>query len=233
MAKIRVHELAKKLERTNREVMDALKGIGVDVKSHMSNVEDTQAEKIREKFKMTGKEQKVESPNNEKNLNKQEETPKKKKNIIRVYHAQNASDGGRRKQGERKKGDRRPGQGRPQNSNRPAQNAAVGKPQGERAAENRENNFRGNNNQGGAPRNGEGRPAQSRQGGRQEGQEGRRTEIIIAVTVPRTVKAAVRKGREDRRAEMEETAPAVLSRNDRITARKAREDRRAAAVEDL
>lgn len=48
MAKIRVHELAKKLERTNREVMDALKGIGVDVKSHMSNVEDTQAEKIRE-----------------------------------------------------------------------------------------------------------------------------------------------------------------------------------------
>ena len=170
MAKIRVHELAKKLERTNREVMDALKGIGVDVKSHMSNVEDTQAEKIREKFKMTGKEQKVESPNNEKNLNKQEETPKKKKNIIRVYHAQNASDGGRRKQGERKKGDRRPGQGRPQNSNRPAQNAAVGKPQGERAAENRGNNFRGNNNQGGAPRNGEGRPAQSRQGGRQEGQ---------------------------------------------------------------
>ena len=74
MAKIRVHELAKKLERTNREVMDALKGIGVDVKSHMSNVEDTQAEKIREKFKMTGKEQKVESPNNEKNLNKMEET---------------------------------------------------------------------------------------------------------------------------------------------------------------
>ena len=63
--------------------------------------------------------------------------------------------------------------------------------------------------------------------------EGRRTEIIIAVTVPRTVKAAVRKGREDRRAEMEETAPAVLSRNDRITARKAREDHRAAAVEDL
>ena len=59
--------------------------------------------------------------------------------------------------------------------------------------------------------------------------EGRRTEIIIAVTVPRTVKAAVR----NRRAEMEETAPAVLSRNDRITARKAREDRRAAAVEDL
>lgn len=45
MAKIRVHELAKKLERTNREVMDALKGIGVDVKSHMSNVEDTQARK--------------------------------------------------------------------------------------------------------------------------------------------------------------------------------------------
>ena len=170
MAKIRVHELAKKLERTNREVMDALKGIGVDVKSHMSNVEDIQAEKIREKFKMTGKEQKVESPNNEKNINKQEETPKKKKNIIRVYHAQNASDGGRRKQGERKKGDRRPGQGRPQNSNRPAQNATAGKPQGEKTAENRENNFRGNNNQGGAPRNGEGRPAQNRQGGRQEGQ---------------------------------------------------------------
>ena len=106
MSTVRVYELAKELNVSNKEVLDFLKSKNIDLTSHMSNVEDTQAEKIREKFKMTGKEQKVESPNNEKNLNKQEETPKKKKNIIRVYHAQNASDGGRRKQGERKKGDK-------------------------------------------------------------------------------------------------------------------------------
>ena len=50
MSKIRVHELAKKLGRQNREVMDALKAAGVDVKSHMSNIEEDQAAMIEKKF---------------------------------------------------------------------------------------------------------------------------------------------------------------------------------------
>lgn len=141
MAKIRVHEMARELGMTNREVMDTLKSLGIDVKSHMSSVEDTLAKRVREKYEIIRKEQKVEAPNNEKNVNKQEETPKKKKNIIRVYHAQNASDGGKRKQGERRRGDRRPGQGRNQNSNRPSSQAP--RNQEERASENQEMNAKG------------------------------------------------------------------------------------------
>ena len=44
---------------------------------------------------------------------KNEETPRRKKNIIRVYHAQNASDQGRRKREPGEKRSQRPGQGRP------------------------------------------------------------------------------------------------------------------------
>ena len=38
MTKLRVHELAKELDKTNKEVMDVLKEKQVDVKSHMSTL---------------------------------------------------------------------------------------------------------------------------------------------------------------------------------------------------
>ena len=40
MPKIRVHELASKLGRSNREVIEFLKANGVEVKSHMSTLEE-------------------------------------------------------------------------------------------------------------------------------------------------------------------------------------------------
>ncbi|MDO5135517.1 MAG: translation initiation factor IF-2 [Eubacteriales bacterium] len=103
MSKIRVHELAKELGRQNREVIELLKAEGIDVKSHMSNVEEPQAAMVREKIKNTGKGKKIEleTPKTEEKVltagteAPKAETPKKKKNIIRVYHAQNASDGGK------------------------------------------------------------------------------------------------------------------------------------------
>ena len=49
----------------------------------------------------------------ESNEIKNEEAPRRKKNIIRVYHAQNASDAGRRKREPGEKRSQRPGQGRP------------------------------------------------------------------------------------------------------------------------
>ena len=51
MAKIRVHELAKELNRENKEIIQALLKNGVEVKSHMSNVEETDAGKIRGRIK--------------------------------------------------------------------------------------------------------------------------------------------------------------------------------------
>ena len=51
MTRIRVHELAKELGKQNREIMELLRAEGIDVKSHMSNVEESQAAVIRKKNK--------------------------------------------------------------------------------------------------------------------------------------------------------------------------------------
>ena len=40
MAKLRVHELARELGRENKEVIEFLKAQGVDIKSHMSSVDE-------------------------------------------------------------------------------------------------------------------------------------------------------------------------------------------------
>ena len=137
MAEIRVYELAKELGRQNREVIVELKKNGVDVKSHMSRIDGPSIQLIKEKFSQMGKEQitKVEnSRTEEKTVTSKPETekteaPKKKKNIIRVYHAQNASDGGKNRP-KRPAQDKRPGarpQQKPQTAKRTA-DSAVRKP---------------------------------------------------------------------------------------------------------
>ena len=134
MAEIRVCELAKELGRQNREVIEVLKANGVDVKSHMSRLEEPCVRMIKEKFLQMGKEQitKVENSRTEEKTvtSKPEaektEAPKKKKNIIRVYHAQNASDGGKNRP-KRPASDKKPGarsQQRSQTAKRPAETAA-------------------------------------------------------------------------------------------------------------
>ena len=103
MPKIRVHELASKLGRSNREVIEFLKANGVEVKSHMSTLEEPSIRLIKQKFLTRGKEQitKVDNSRTEEKTvtarpeADKAEAPKKKKNIIRVYHAQNASDSGK------------------------------------------------------------------------------------------------------------------------------------------
>ena len=134
MAGIRVHELAKELGRPNREDIETLKANGVDVKSHMSRLEESHIRMIKEKFSQMGKEQiaKVENSRTEEKVvtskpdTEKAEAPKKKKNIIRVYHAQNASDGGKNRP-KRPAGDKRPAgarPARPQGAKRPADTAA-------------------------------------------------------------------------------------------------------------
>ena len=50
MAKFRVHELAKEVNKSNKDVMEYLLNKGVDVKSHMSLVADEAAESVRKAF---------------------------------------------------------------------------------------------------------------------------------------------------------------------------------------
>ncbi|MDO4339860.1 MAG: translation initiation factor IF-2 N-terminal domain-containing protein, partial [Eubacteriales bacterium] len=124
MSKVRVHELAGELGRQNREVMEFLKAKGVDVKSHMSSIDEPYIAMVRDKFTHMGKENaRMDTPKTEEKMTtakpeaEKAEAPKKKKNIIRVYHAQNASDGGKgrqRRPGGERKGGQRPQGGAPQ-----------------------------------------------------------------------------------------------------------------------
>ncbi len=112
MAKIRVHELAKELEKENKEIIAVLQELGVEVKSHMSAVEDEAAGKIRGLFasgktakkteKAASKEEEPaksapeqEAPAAEESAQKMEApaAPPKKKNIIQVFRPQNSKTG--------------------------------------------------------------------------------------------------------------------------------------------
>jgi len=59
---IRVHQLAKELGVSSREIMDELEKIGVAVKNHFSAVEDEIANQVKEKFQGGGVQKKVEAP---------------------------------------------------------------------------------------------------------------------------------------------------------------------------
>ena len=50
MSKIRVHELAKSLNKDSKEIIELLKKNGIEVKSHMSTVSDEDADKIKKKL---------------------------------------------------------------------------------------------------------------------------------------------------------------------------------------
>ena len=83
MGKIKIHEIAKKLGLTSKEVLDVAKGLNIEAKSHLSGVSDEEAEKIEsacsknnrknkeEQTKETNKKEKVEK--NEKTESKREE----------------------------------------------------------------------------------------------------------------------------------------------------------------
>ena len=162
MSKIRVHELAKELNKSSKDIIYALKSHGVIVESHMSTIGEDHADKIRKYFTAPPV--------------KKQEAPKAapEKAPVRAAQAQGEhrpNNGAQNRQGGN--GERRPfnnngqnrqggnGERRPFNNN--GQNRQGGK--GER----RQFNNNGQNRQGG---NGERRPynnnGQNRQGGNGE-----------------------------------------------------------------
>lgn len=81
MSKMRVHELAKELGKQNKELLNFLTEKGIEVKSHMSSLENEQVDMIKKAF---GKNPQGEA---------QKEAPAKKKNITQVFHPQNSRTG--------------------------------------------------------------------------------------------------------------------------------------------
>ena len=120
MAKIKVYELAKELNVSSKEVVEFLGEKNIEVKSHMSSLEEADAEIVRSSF---GKSEKTEE--------KAAEAPKKK-SIVQVFRPQNTKNGNRT--GKRPAGKPAASQGRPMqvNNGRPAKGHAAAKPEPEK-----------------------------------------------------------------------------------------------------
>ena len=50
MAKIRVHELAKEIGMPSKQLVDTLQGMGLNIKNHMSTMEENQVNWVKKKL---------------------------------------------------------------------------------------------------------------------------------------------------------------------------------------
>ena len=175
MAKIRVYELAKNLNKDSKEIIEILKKNGVEVKNHMSSVTDEDAAKVTarvsgNKTESVGKAE----PAAAKAEPKQAQAEVKNENAS--PQGEHRPEGNNRPQGERRpEGNNRPqGERRPEGNNRPQGDRRDGRP-GERRE------FNGNRPQGDRR---DGRPGERRefngnrpQGDRRDGRPGERREF--------------------------------------------------------
>ena len=147
MSKLRVYELAKEMNKTNKEMLALLKDKGIEVASHMSTLSEDQINKVKKPASAATEDG-------------------KKKNIAQVFRPQNSAKQGRpqgNNEGRREGGY----QGRRNDGPRPNGEGRQGRPQGNNEGR-REGGFQGRRNDGPRP-NGEGR-----QGRPQGNNEGRR-----------------------------------------------------------
>ena len=180
MERIRIHELAKKLGKENKEILNYLTEKGIQVKSPMNSLEEEQVAMVEDKFgkKETKTEGKAEAAEEKK-------APAKKKNITQVFHPQNSRTGigrgtrGSQNRTEGQQGRRNDGQNNRQDGqtqNRDGQNRTGQQGGPRRDGQNGGGRFRdGNNdsrNQGQGRRN-DGQNRTGQQGGpRRDGQNG-------------------------------------------------------------
>lgn len=76
MGKIKIHEIAKKLGLTSKEILDMASKLKIEAKSHLSGVEEVEAKRIEEAFQKTGKkESKKENADKPKENKKDEKAP--------------------------------------------------------------------------------------------------------------------------------------------------------------
>lgn len=104
MAKIKVHELAKELDKQSKDVISFLKEKGIEAKTASSGLEENEVEMIRNAFgkkaepadKLKAAAETVESSKESSGEAVKEDAPKKKKKIIFVSNPQNSKMPGQR-----------------------------------------------------------------------------------------------------------------------------------------
>ena len=114
MAKVKVHELAKEINKNSKDIINFLQKKGVEVKAAQSSLEDDIVTMVRKEFSnesesevkvQTASQERAEAPKTAENSKeageengKESDTPKKKKKIIFVSNPQNSNIPGQRSQ---------------------------------------------------------------------------------------------------------------------------------------
>ena len=78
MGKIKIHEIAKELDLTSKQIIEKANSLGIDVSSHMSSVDEEQAKRIKDSFNSKGNSA-SKSSKNDKKSSKEENSVKDSK----------------------------------------------------------------------------------------------------------------------------------------------------------
>ena len=106
MGKIKIHELAKELNKTSKEVLEKAKAVGIEATSHLSSITDEQADSIRKQYSL--KSNKMEKANPKKETQKVEKNSiSKKESPVIIRREVILTDDEEEKKVERKKEDNR------------------------------------------------------------------------------------------------------------------------------
>ena len=202
IARIRIHELAKKLGKENKEILNYLTEKGIQVKSPMNSLEEEQVAVVEDKF---GK--KETKPEGKAEAAEEKKAPAKKKNITQVFHPQNSRTGigrgtrGSQNRTEGQQGRRNDGQNNRQDGqtqNRDGQNRTGQQGGPRRDGQNGGGRFRdGNNdsrNQGQGRRNDGQRPS----GGRNQGSRMGGGSAVMEKPITKESRNRNDRGRNDR-----------------------------------
>ena len=100
MTKMRVHELAKELGMDNKELVDILQKKNVEIKNHMSTIEDNVADEIRREVSQKGEKKAPVTENKGEDhaagqAEAKEAAVPKKKNLAFVIRPQNSRNSSR------------------------------------------------------------------------------------------------------------------------------------------
>ena len=75
LGKIKLYDIAKELNLTSKEVLEVAKKLNINVKSHLSSVEEDEAQKIKESIKNSKNKKEEKKPNVEKTKTEKNDTP--------------------------------------------------------------------------------------------------------------------------------------------------------------
>jgi translation initiation factor IF-2 len=91
MTNVRVYELSKDLNKSNAEILNVAKGLGISVKSHASSITEEEAKKIRDRISASGGG----------GAASQQKPAEEEKEKVRVFRSYKGDEVVERRQGER------------------------------------------------------------------------------------------------------------------------------------